>query len=65
MSEDDGIPPDPVLEVPPPSEIKVLESADDIQVNIFGSYLLVFFLLKNFGILSTISTGFKYIIYIV
>ncbi|KAI6244011.1 Spectrin protein 1 [Aphelenchoides fujianensis] len=28
---DDGPPPDPVLEVPPPQEIKVLETADDIQ----------------------------------
>ncbi|KAL3092945.1 hypothetical protein niasHS_004972 [Heterodera schachtii] len=28
---DMGPPPDPVMEVPPPKEIKVLESADDIQ----------------------------------
>ncbi|CAD5229447.1 unnamed protein product [Bursaphelenchus okinawaensis] len=28
---DEGAPPDPVLEVPPPTEIKVLETADDIQ----------------------------------
>ncbi|KAI6209533.1 Spectrin protein 1 [Aphelenchoides besseyi] len=28
---DEGPPPDPVLEVPPPQEIKVLETADDIQ----------------------------------
>lgn len=28
---DEGAPPDPVLEVPPPTEIKVLESVDDIQ----------------------------------
>jgi spectrin alpha len=28
---EDGLPPDPVLEVPPPKEIKVLETADDIQ----------------------------------
>jgi hypothetical protein len=27
-----GAPPEPVLEVPPPQEIKVLETADDIQV---------------------------------
>lgn len=26
-------PPEPVLEVPPPQEIKILESAEDIQVN--------------------------------
>ena len=26
-----GPPPDPVLEVPPPKEIKILETADDIQ----------------------------------
>lgn len=26
-----GPPPDPVLEVPPPKEIKILESAEDIQ----------------------------------
>lgn len=28
---DDGVPPDPVLEVPPPKEIRVLETAEDIQ----------------------------------
>lgn len=33
MLNDDSAPPDPVLEVPPPSEIKVLETADDIQVS--------------------------------
>lgn len=27
----EGAPPDPVLEVPPPTEIKILESVDDIQ----------------------------------
>ncbi|CAJ0583549.1 unnamed protein product, partial [Mesorhabditis spiculigera] len=27
----DGAPPEPVMEVPPPTEIKVLETADDIQ----------------------------------
>lgn len=32
MSDDGETPPDPVLEVPPPKEIKVLESVDDIQV---------------------------------
>lgn len=26
-------PPEPVLEVPPPQEIKILETAEDIQVN--------------------------------
>ncbi|EYB99527.1 hypothetical protein Y032_0122g1099 [Ancylostoma ceylanicum] len=28
---DDGAPPEPVLEVPPPTEIKILETAEDIQ----------------------------------
>lgn len=28
---DEGAPPDPVLEVPPPTEIKILETVDDIQ----------------------------------
>lgn len=28
---DEGAPPEPVLEVPPPQEIKILETADDIQ----------------------------------
>uniref|UniRef100_A0A183CTF7 Spectrin alpha chain n=1 Tax=Globodera pallida TaxID=36090 RepID=A0A183CTF7_GLOPA len=31
QQDDLGPPPDPVMEVPPPKEIKVLESADDIQ----------------------------------
>ena len=30
-NSDIGPPPDPVLEVPPPKDIKILESADDIQ----------------------------------
>lgn len=30
MSE--GAPPEPVLEVPPPQDIKILETAEDIQV---------------------------------
>lgn len=36
--EDNGVtgehtPPEPVFEVPPPQEIKVLETVEDIQVN--------------------------------
>ncbi|XGW34833.1 hypothetical protein V3C99_018681, partial [Haemonchus contortus] len=27
---DNGTPPEPVLEVPPPTEIKILETAEDI-----------------------------------
>jgi hypothetical protein len=34
---DEGPPPDPVLEVPPPQEIRVLETADDIQVFVCSS----------------------------
>ena len=30
--DDQGPPPDPVLEVPPPKDIKILETAEDIQV---------------------------------
>lgn len=32
MIESSTAPPEPVLEVPPPQEIKILETADDIQV---------------------------------
>ncbi|CAI4227013.1 unnamed protein product [Auanema sp. JU1783] len=31
MSTDEGLPPEPVMEIPPPQEIRVLETADDIQ----------------------------------
>ncbi|VDN44893.1 unnamed protein product [Gongylonema pulchrum] len=40
MSGDGGAPPEPVLEVPPPQEIKILESAEDIQVR--AKFLIVF-----------------------
>ncbi|TKR73840.1 hypothetical protein L596_021099 [Steinernema carpocapsae] len=41
MSSEQGVPPEPVLEVPPPQEIKVLESAEDIQhrrTEVLGHY---------------------------
>lgn len=33
-------PPEPVLEVPPPQEIKILESAEDIQVSFVESIII-------------------------
>ncbi|MFH4975655.1 hypothetical protein AB6A40_002364 [Gnathostoma spinigerum] len=41
MSEEAGAPPEPVLEVPPPQEIKILETAEDIQnrrAEVLGHY---------------------------
>jgi hypothetical protein len=40
MMMDEGAPPDPVLEVPPPKEIRVLETAEDIQVCHFWGFFL-------------------------
>jgi hypothetical protein len=36
--DDQGPPPDPVLEVPPPKDIKILETAEDIQV-LLGEFI--------------------------
>ena len=38
MAENGGGPPEPVMEVPPPQQIRVLETADDIQVGFFVLY---------------------------
>jgi len=45
--DEEGIPPDPVLEVPPPSEIRVLESAEDIQVRKLRGSFITFHLLSH------------------
>ena len=48
MAENGGGPPEPVMEVPPPQQIRVLETADDIQV---GFFCLYFFILSFFILL--------------
>uniref|UniRef100_A0A183CRN4 WH2 domain-containing protein n=1 Tax=Globodera pallida TaxID=36090 RepID=A0A183CRN4_GLOPA len=55
QQDDLGPPPDPVMEVPPPKEIKVLESADDIQsrrTEASGGHL-------NAALLIEMSSGIK------
>ena len=45
---DSGAPPEPVLEVPAPQEIKILETAEDIQVRIsFSFFFSLFYFLAS------------------